>query len=177
MGSNVIFKYDWPIKPQNLCSWLVKSSQSNFYLQLPDCYSVRIYLITTVKHISQLAGYYASNIELGHQKSFGFNVLTRRGSSHGDFFMSSRQNAVYIAFTVKVRNGFGHGLRTPRDEIVFTARPKINSHSQIYSYGQSIFCLPDQPNFSHIFDLCLHWVSVVRGQSHHPSQKWILENH
>ena len=48
MGSNVIFKYDWPIKPQNLCSWLVKSSQSNFNLRLPDCYSVRSYLITTV---------------------------------------------------------------------------------------------------------------------------------
>ena len=25
------------------------------------------------------------------------------------------------------------------------------------------FCLPHEPNFSDIFDLCLHWVSVVRG--------------
>ena len=30
-------------------------------------------------------------------------------------------------------------------------------------YGRSIFCLPHRPNFSDIFDLCLHWVSVVRG--------------
>ena len=30
-------------------------------------------------------------------------------------------------------------------------------------YGLSIFCLPHRPNFSDIFDLCLHWVSVVRG--------------
>ena len=30
-----------------------------------------------------------------------------------------------------------HGLRTPREEIVFTTRPKIESHSQ--RYGRSIF--------------------------------------
>ena len=58
---------------------------------------------------------------------------------------------------------FSHGLQTPREKIAFTARPKIHSHSQIFRYGQSIFCLPHRPNFSDIFDLCLHWVSVVRG--------------
>ena len=56
-----------------------------------------------------------------------------------------------------------HGLRTPREEIAFTARPKIQSQSQIFRYGGSIFCLPHRPNFSDIFDLCFHWVSVVRG--------------
>ena len=55
-----------------------------------------------------------------------------------------------------------HGLRTPREEIVFTARPKIQSQSQLFRYGRSIFCLPHRPNFSDILDLCLHWVSVVR---------------
>ena len=55
-----------------------------------------------------------------------------------------------------------HGLRTPSEEIVFTARPKINSHSQIFRYGRSIFGLPHRPKFSNFFDLCLHWVSVVR---------------
>ena len=59
-------------------------------------------------------------------------------------------------------NSISHGLRTPREEIAFTARPKIHSHSQIFWYGGSIFCLPHRPNFSGIFDLCLHWVSVVR---------------
>ena len=49
------------------------------------------------------------------------------------------------------------------EEIVFTARPKINSHSQIFRYGRSIFCLPHRSKFSDFFDLCLHWVSVVRG--------------
>ena len=58
----------------------------------------------------------------------------------------------------------GHGLRTPDEEIAFTARPKIKSHSQIYRYRQSIFCLPHRPKISDFFDLCLHWVSVVRGQ-------------
>ena len=56
-----------------------------------------------------------------------------------------------------------HGLRTPREEIAFTARPKIQFQSQIFRFGGSIFCLPHRPNFSDIFDLCLHWVSVVRG--------------
>ena len=56
----------------------------------------------------------------------------------------------------------GHGLRTPGEEIVFTARRKINSHSQIFRYGQSIFSLPHRPKFSDVFDLCLHGVSVVR---------------
>ena len=56
-----------------------------------------------------------------------------------------------------------HGLRTHREEIAFTARPKIQSQSQIFRYGRSTFCLPHWPKFSDTFDLCLHWVSVVRG--------------
>ena len=54
-----------------------------------------------------------------------------------------------------------HGLRTPSEEIAFTARPKIQSQSQIFRYGRSIFCLPHWPKFSDFFDFCLHWVSVV----------------
>ena len=54
----------------------------------------------------------------------------------------------------------------PGEEIAFTARPKIKSQSQIFRYGRSIFCLPHRPNFSDIFDLCLHWVSVVRAINH-----------
>ena len=60
-------------------------------------------------------------------------------------------------------DGLVHGLLTPREEIALTAWPKIHSHSQIFRYSQSIFCLPHRPNFSDIFDLCLHWVSVVRA--------------
>ena len=52
-----------------------------------------------------------------------------------------------------------HRLQMPREEI---AQPKLHSHSQIFRYSQGIFCLPHRPNFSDIFDLCLHWVSVVR---------------
>ena len=48
-------------------------------------------------------------------------------------------------------------------QIAFTARPKIKSQSQIYRYGRSIFCLPHRPKISGFFDLCLHWVSVVRA--------------
>ena len=66
----------------------------------------------------------------------------------------------YVHFVYK------HGLWTPREEIAFTARPKIQSQSQIFRYGRSIFCLPHQPNFSDIFDFCFHWVSVVRVYKH-----------
>ena len=59
-----------------------------------------------------------------------------------------------------------HRLRTPGEEIAFTEQPKIHSHSQIFSYGRSIFCLPHRPKFPDFFDLCLHWVSVVREENH-----------
>ena len=39
------------IKPQNLRSLLMKSSQSNLNLQSPGSYLVRSYLITTVRII------------------------------------------------------------------------------------------------------------------------------
>ena len=68
-----------------------------------------------------------------------------------------------------------HGLRTPREEIAFTARPKIQSQSQFFRYGGSIFCLPHRPNFSDIFDLCLHWVSVVRA-TWYSVLKWNFKN-
>ena len=58
---------------------------------------------------------------------------------------------------------YTHGLRTPGEEIAFTARPKIKSQSQIFRYRRSIFCLPHRPKFSDSSDLCLHWMSVVRG--------------
>ena len=60
------------------------------------------------------------------------------------------------------------GLRTPGEEIAFTARPKIKSQSQIFRYGRSIFCLPHRPKISDLFDLCLHWVSVVRENFYGP---------
>ena len=63
-------------------------------------------------------------------------------------------------------HGFSHGLRTPREEIACTARPKIESQSQFFRYGRSIFCLHIGPNFSDFFDLYLHWVSVVGGHKY-----------
>ena len=43
---------------------------------------------------------------------------------------------------------------------------KIQSRSQIFRYGQSIFCLPHRPKFSDKIYLCLHWVSVVPEFGH-----------
>ena len=62
-------------------------------------------------------------------------------------------------------SGFPHRLQMPWDEVVFTKWRKIHSHSQIFRYGRSIFCLPHWPKLSYFFDLCLHFTSVVRGLS------------
>ena len=59
--------------------------------------------------------------------------------------------------------------------ITFTARPKINSHSQIFRYGRSIFYLPYLPKFTDFIDLCLHWVcwvSVVHDFTHFWKKNW-----
>ena len=60
-------------------------------------------------------------------------------------------------------NATDHGLRAPGEEISSTARPKINSPFQNFRYSRSIFCMPHRPEFSDFFDLCLHWVSIVRA--------------
>ena len=71
-----------------------------------------------------------------------------------------------------------HGLWTSREEIAFTAWPKIQSKSQFLRHSQSIFCLPHWPNFSDILDLCLHWESVVlddRYSRFHAGRHLIIE--
>ena len=75
---------------------------------------------------------------------------------------------LWVEFKLQVRCtnpliGQIHELRMPREEIAFTARTKLQSQSHFFRYGHSIFCLPHRPNFSYIFDLYFHWVSVVRG--------------
>ena len=63
-----------------------------------------------------------------------------------------------------------HGLWTLGDEIAFAAWLEIHSHSQIFRHGRSIFCLPHRSKFSDFFDLCLHWVSVVRASHNRPTE-------
>ena len=72
-------------------------------------------------------------------------------------------------FFVLLRLFHHHGLRMPREEIAFTALPKIQSQSQIFRYGRSIFCLPHRTNFSDIFIGCLMvdrisvWLNTMRA--------------
>ena len=63
-------------------------------------------------------------------------------------------------------NPFSHGLRMPSEETAFTGWPKIHSHSKMFWYGRSIFCLPHLPKISDFFELCLHWVFIVRDPTH-----------
>ena len=94
--------------------------------------------------------------------SFSFQNRVYVGSLKLLYVINKRHHNNWTNF-INFGHRYIHGLRTPREEIAFTARPKIQSQSQIFRYGGSIFCLPHRPNFSDIFDLCLHWVSVVRG--------------
>ena len=101
--------------------------------------------------------------------------IVHRGTTTFHTYKSFQRSSIF-----RTSYAYRHGLRTPREEIAYTARPKINSHSQFFCYGGSIFCLPHRPNFSGIFDLCLHWVSVVRdlykylGISEKFQKSWII---
>ena len=108
-------------------------------------------------------------------------VLTISGKFWGRKLLVQKDNYQFwetfsvVAAAVAVRKsgrlltrnwgGYGgtHGLRTPREEIAFTAWPKIQSQSQIVKYGRSIFCLPYRPKLSDFFDLCLHCSSCVES--------------
>ena len=73
--------------------------------------------------------------------------------------MATMSNIIHLVWIVALScifqiYGCRHGLRTPREEIVFIARPKIHSHSQIFRYGQSIFCLSDQGSI-------LIWITLL----------------
>ena len=83
-------------------------------------------------------------------------------SSH-QFSWNSEVEATWISLICwHHKTSTNHGLWTPGEEMAFTEWPKIQSQSQIFRYGRSIFCLPHRPKFSDFFALCLHWVSVVR---------------
>ena len=63
--------------------------------------------------------------------------------------------------------------RNPERSESKDSKGKVDSYdgcNSIFRYDRSIFCLPHWPNFSDIFDLCIHWVSVVRGSVHCESQ-------
>ena len=95
------------------------------------------------------------------KKCIKFQILVGNISTH--IIKKFHSNWLIVASAKASNVIWGHGLRTPREERAFTARPKIQSQSQIFRYNGSIFCLPHRPNFSDIFDLCLHWMSVVRA--------------
>ena len=46
---------------------------------------------------------------------------------------------------------------------------KLNPNPKFLGTAKAYFCLPHRPNLSDFFDLCRHWLSVVRGYSY-----WLL---
>ena len=83
------------IKPQNLDSFLMKSSQSNFNLRLPDCYWVRSYLITTVNKAVPFPSFQMM------YHSFYFPVIDLLdGQEHSEDLQNSNSNS-----------NFSNGLR------------------------------------------------------------------
>ena len=113
----------------------------------PITKSTKIIMIYTIGLIYSLAIWYhctRPNIQLGALISLHWL----------EYFKNLRLNR-YMQYITD----YGH----PERKIAFTTEPKIQSQSQIFRYVRSIFCLSHRPNFSDFFDLCLHWVSVVRG--------------
>ena len=62
--------------------------------------------------------------------------------------IGNSRNQALQAWFQNSRCGGTDYVRTPREKIAFTVRPKIQSQSQIFRYGRSIFCLPHRPKFS-----------------------------
>ena len=79
-------------------------------------------------------------------------------SSHECYKSLTSRRWVRISYIHTADAWWGHSLH---------CMAKINSHSQISRYAGNIFCLPHRPKFSDFFDLCLHWVSVVRAYNIH----------
>ena len=119
-------------------------------------------LSTAPNHIGTYDDTWIWHMTYDDCRNLGLTKVISQTSRNGNppFFW---QPLAADCFSARYWIGFDHGLRTPREEVAFTAWPKIHSHSQIFRNGRSIFCLPHRTNFSDIFDLCLHWVSVVRG--------------
>jgi hypothetical protein len=128
-------------------------------------------LLTFLQFISkiQLRGFSIVGLKSGLKKS----DLTHSLSGSQFPFLVQCDN-----FAARLGSGeqLNHGLRMPREDTFFTARLKIQSQSQIFRYGRSIFSLPHRPNFSGIFDLCLHWVSVVRELNHVETSEHVCPN-
>ena len=90
-------------------------------------------------------------------------ILMHNSGVGSIWILVGKQYIGNLTMTIFYSFGLPHGLRTPREDIAFTAQPKIQSQSQIFRYNRSIFCLPHLPKFSDVFDLCLYWVSVGCG--------------
>ena len=74
-------------------------------------------------------------------------------------FKEETQNWIHFCLQSNILN---YGLRTPSEEIVLSAWPKIKPQPKIFRYGRSIFCLPRRHKISDFFDLCLQQFSLVQ---------------
>ena len=98
-----------------------------------------------------------------HSLSFEcFKIISWKRSSIKMMIMHFQKEFQAIVVHIDNTNNFNDGLRIPGEEITSTAQLKIHSHSQIVRNSRNIFCLPHRPKWSDFFDICLHWVSLVR---------------
>ena len=80
-----------------------------------------------------------------------------------------RQNQLYYKNATLLKNALSFFVsqyyrcrRQCGEEITFTARPKINSNSQTFMYGRSIFCLPHfQISLIYAFIGCPYFVALA----------------
>ena len=139
---------------------LAPMCQSNLLLMTTIYYPISLLAALNLCCCTKPSKYYSSI--LGWERLWGFLSKMKIFSSR--FFYKQCVVALYnfnyvqypTHFNLRVLiyffqwiviNSFNHGLRTPTEEIVFAARLKIHSHSKIFSYSRSIFCLPHRPKF------------------------------
>ena len=97
--------------------------------------------------------------------------LIRMAITKFQAYRSQVQNAQLGFFPTQENSNMGKAKYCKR-----ILQDKIHSSSQILRYDRSIFCLPHRLNFSDIFDLCLHQVSVVCDENQR-NCKYTFRNH
>ena len=176
------------MRTQNVGSLLMKLSQSNFNLRSPDCYLVRSYLIATVQKNHETSLNCEWNkidnkfcipvFELQNSINFieqsDFQIICKKcakllGHSINQSVTQFADNAEWLG-NFKITTELSQARTTDAqwgNRLHCTAENQTPNPKFLGTgYGQSIFCLPHRPKISDFFDLCLHWVPVVRGHKY-----------
>ena len=130
-----------------ICKYLMMTAISNY-----NCTFFFLFTILEFYTTRKWASYFRKTSEAILEFALGITKKRKGLLRYVDFFLLSIKICTYIRLNIDgpnqelLPNKWDHGLRTPGEEIPFTARPKINSHSQIFKYGWIFFVCPTFQN-------------------------------